>query len=74
LAPAIIVIAEYDPLHDEGAAHAAKLRSAGVPVILKRYEGAIHGAFGPAKSSGPPQRAFAETMADLNVMLSAKGQ
>jgi acetyl esterase len=71
LAPAIIVIAQYDPLHDEGAAYAAKLRSAGVPVILKRYEGAIHGAFGPAKATGLPQRAFAETMADLNVMLSA---
>jgi acetyl esterase len=73
LAPAVIVIAEYDPLHDEGAAYAAKLEAQGVAVVLRRYEGAIHGAFGPARSAGLPQRAFVETMADLRHLL-APGQ
>jgi len=70
LAPAVIVIAEYDPLHDDGAAYAAKLKAAGVRVSLRRYEGAIHGAFGPAKSTGLPERAFTETVADLKQMLA----
>jgi acetyl esterase len=71
LAPAVIVIAQYDPLHDEGAAYAAKLTAAGVPVTLLRYEGAIHGAFGPALSAGLPQRAFLETMTALGRVLGA---
>lgn len=43
LPPAYVVTAGYDPLHDEGADYAARLVSAGVPVIHRDFEGQLHG-------------------------------
>jgi acetyl esterase len=42
VAPAVIVVAGYDPLRDEGLAYADRLRDALVPVEVLRYDGQMH--------------------------------
>ncbi|CAN5903356.1 alpha/beta hydrolase [soil metagenome] len=42
VAQACIVLAECDPLVDEGVAYADRLRAAGVPVALELYRGVTH--------------------------------
>jgi acetyl esterase len=42
LPPAHVVLAGFDPLHDEGLAYAERLQAAGVPVTIDDEAGAVH--------------------------------
>jgi acetyl esterase len=65
MAPAAIFTAEFDPLRDDGAAYAAKLREGGVPVQYKCQEGLIHGYMGMANVVEPAKKARDDAAAAL---------
>jgi acetyl esterase len=71
LPPAMVITGECDPLRDQGEAYAAKLRSAGVEVVHKRYEGMIHPFVSLAGIVDGGRVAIAESASALRQALNA---
>ncbi|MEO8937053.1 MAG: alpha/beta hydrolase [Burkholderiaceae bacterium] len=67
VAPACIVTAGFDPLHDEGVAYAARLAAAGVAVRHLDYEGLVHGFIQFAGAIPAARRAQQDIAAALRV-------
>ena len=69
--PAFVATAEYDPLRDEAAAYAARLRDAGVTVEHRCFTGLIHGFMGMVKAVEPARSALQTAAAALKASLHA---
>jgi acetyl esterase/lipase len=69
LPPALIQVAEHDPLRADGARYAEALRAAGVPVRFTEYVGMTHGFVNFPGLSRAAHQAMAEICAEQSAAL-----
>jgi acetyl esterase len=74
LPPALILTAGFDPLRDEGAAYATRLREAGVTVDYVSFGGMIHGFVGMGRVLDSALRAVSLIGASLRQALGEVAQ
>ncbi|MCC3289778.1 alpha/beta hydrolase [Arthrobacter sp. zg-Y1110] len=69
LPPALIQVAEHDPIRDDGLRYAEALRKAGVPVRVTTYVGMPHGYLAFPRLCRSAPQALAELCAELRRQL-----
>jgi acetyl esterase len=74
LAPALIQVAEHDPLRPDGVRYAAALRDAGVPVRFTEYVGVPHGFVNFPGLSSAAHQAMNEVVAAQREALAPVSQ
>lgn len=62
LAPAMVIVGEYDPLRDEGLAYAAKLARHGVAVSMRCDSRMLHGYFSASWAIPAAAEALSDTL------------
>jgi acetyl esterase len=65
LPPALVLVAGYDPLRDEGVDYARRMIEAGNRVALTNYEGMVHGFYLMGGAVDAARRAVAQSAAAL---------
>ncbi|MEZ5459735.1 MAG: alpha/beta hydrolase fold domain-containing protein [Steroidobacteraceae bacterium] len=73
LPPASITTAEFDPLRDEGEQYADHLQAAGIPVVVRRYNGMIHGFISMPALTEQAANGVADLASDLKAALAPIG-
>lgn len=72
LPPALVVTAQFDPLHDEGAEYAKRLQAAGVSTHHIDVDGVVHEFFGLAGLVKPAKDTLDKTAVWLKQVWSAE--
>jgi acetyl esterase/lipase len=70
LAPALIAVAGFDPLRDEGENYASALRAAGTPVDLRCMRSLTHGFANVFQLGGGSAAATSELISALRAHLT----
>jgi acetyl esterase len=69
-----VIVAEYDPLRDEGVTYAERLRTAGVPVESREFEGAVHGLLGMLGTADIADEGIAAVSNAIRAAIAAGGR